>query len=57
MGDKVVPVGSLAIHLDIACHGFLWRLEASSGLALVCLELHGILCDGTWWQSLVQDVV
>lgn len=57
MGDKIMPIGSLAVHFDIASHWFLWRLEAASGLTVVLLVLHGILSDGTWWKGLVQDVV
>ena len=52
-----MPVGSLAVHFDVTCHWFLWRLEAGSWLAVKFLVLHSILCDGTWWKRLVQYIV
>ena len=57
MSNKIVSVGSLAVHFDITCHWFLGRFEATSGLTVVFLVLHGILGDGTWWKGLVQNVV
>ena len=48
-----MPVGSLAVHLDVTRHWFLWRLEAGSWLAIELLVLHSILCDGTWRKRLV----
>ena len=57
MSDKIMPVGGLAVHLDVICHWFLWRLEAGSWFAVKLLVLHSILCDGTWWKRLVQYII
>ena len=56
MSDVVVPVGSLTVHLDIACHWFLRWFEARPRFGVELLELHGILGDGAWWHSLAQYI-
>ena len=57
MGHVIKPVGGLAFHFDIICDWFLRWLETRSRIDLKLLELCGILCDGAWWQGLVEYVI